>query len=36
VAIATLDDLTRFIAAQPPLAHHARAVGAYREQYGVR
>jgi orotate phosphoribosyltransferase len=36
VAIATLDDLMRFIAAQPGLARHAGAVGAYREQYGVR
>ena len=36
VAIATLDDLMRFIAVQPGLARHASAVGAYREQYGVR
>jgi orotate phosphoribosyltransferase len=35
VAIATLLDLTRFIAGQPALAGHAVAVSAYREQYGV-
>jgi hypothetical protein len=36
VAIATLDDLMRFIAAQPSLTGHAKAMSAYREQFGVR
>jgi orotate phosphoribosyltransferase len=36
VAIATLDDLMRFIEGQPALARHRSAVMAYREQYGVR
>jgi orotate phosphoribosyltransferase len=35
VAIATLDDLMRFIAGRPELARHAEAVGAYRAQYGT-
>jgi orotate phosphoribosyltransferase len=35
VAIATLDDVVRFIAANPRLAAFAGAVGAYREQYGA-
>ena len=36
VAIATLDDLMRFIAGQPGLTRHGGPVGAYREQYGIR
>jgi orotate phosphoribosyltransferase len=36
VAIATLDDLMRFIEGQPALERHTSLVGAYREQYGVR
>jgi orotate phosphoribosyltransferase len=35
-AIATLDDLMRFIAGQPALMAHAAAVEAYRAEYGVR
>jgi orotate phosphoribosyltransferase len=36
VAIATSDDLMRFLAGRPALARHAEAVSAYRVQYGVR
>jgi orotate phosphoribosyltransferase len=36
VAIATLDDVMRFIAGRPALVAHEAAVQAYREQYGVR
>ena len=36
VAIATLDDLLRFIADRPELARSSPAVLAYREQYGVQ
>jgi orotate phosphoribosyltransferase len=35
VAIATLDDLMRFIAGQAALTAHGPAVAAYRAQYGV-
>jgi orotate phosphoribosyltransferase len=35
IAIATLDDVMRFIAGRPELAAHAGAVQAYRAQYGV-
>jgi orotate phosphoribosyltransferase len=35
VAIATLDDLLRFIAGHAELARFAAAVTAYREQYGA-
>jgi orotate phosphoribosyltransferase len=35
VAIATLDDLMGFIAAQPALAVHGKAIAAYRAEYGV-
>jgi len=35
VAIATLDDLMRFIAGQPGLTSHGAAVAAYRAQYGA-
>ena len=35
IAIATLDDLMRFIAGQPALATYGPAVAAYRAQYGV-
>lgn len=34
IAIATLDDLLAFLAADPALARHAGAVEAYRAQYG--
>ena len=36
VAIATLDDLMRFIAGQPALDGRGPAVAAYRAQYGVQ
>jgi orotate phosphoribosyltransferase len=36
VAIATLDDLMRFIAGQPALSRYVAAVSAYREEYGAR
>jgi orotate phosphoribosyltransferase len=36
IAIATLDDLIRFIDAEPALAAHAPAIAAYRGQYGVQ
>jgi orotate phosphoribosyltransferase len=36
VAIATLDDLLRFIAGRPALQAAGPAVTAYRERYGVR
>ena len=36
VAIATLDDVMRFIAGRPDLAAWQPAVSAYRERYGVR
>jgi orotate phosphoribosyltransferase len=36
VAIATLDDLMRFIAGQPALTRYGAAMAAYRERYGVR
>ncbi len=36
VAIATLDDLMRFIAGQPQLGRYEAAVNAYRDQYGAR
>lgn len=36
VAVATLDDLMRFIDVQPELRRHAGEVGGYREQYGVQ
>jgi orotate phosphoribosyltransferase len=35
IAIATLDDLLRFIAAEPALAAQVEAVKAYREVYGA-
>jgi orotate phosphoribosyltransferase len=35
VAIATLDDVMRFIAGQPALTTHEAAVQAYRAEYGV-
>ncbi len=35
IAIATLDDLMRFIAGQSALTAHGPAVAAYRAQYGV-
>ena len=35
LAIATLDDLTEFIAAQPGMAHMSSAVASYRQQYGA-
>jgi orotate phosphoribosyltransferase len=35
VAIATLDDLMRFIAGQPSLTTHGPAIAGYRAQYGV-
>jgi orotate phosphoribosyltransferase len=35
IAIATLDDVMRFIAGRPDLAAHAGAVQAYRVQYGA-
>ncbi len=35
VAIATLDDLLRFIARRPELSQFASSVAAYREQYGA-
>jgi orotate phosphoribosyltransferase len=36
VAIATLDDLRRFIDADAALAAHAPAIDGYRAQYGVQ
>ncbi|HEY7902784.1 MAG TPA: orotate phosphoribosyltransferase [Casimicrobiaceae bacterium] len=36
VAIASLDDLAVFIDREPRLAARAAAIGAYRDQYGVR
>ena len=36
VAVATLDDLMRFIDVQPELRRHAGEVGGYRERYGVQ
>ena len=36
IAIATLDDLTRFIDGKAGLAIHAPAIAAYRVQYGVQ
>ena len=36
VAIATLDDLMRFIAGRPELAAHGAAMDAYRDRYGAR
>ncbi|HEV8501588.1 MAG TPA: orotate phosphoribosyltransferase [Casimicrobiaceae bacterium] len=36
VAIASLDDLAVFIDREPKLAARASAIGAYRDQYGVR
>ena len=35
IAIATLDDLMRFIAAEPALAGRVAAVEAYRAAYGA-
>lgn len=35
IAIATLDDVMRFIAGRPALLAHASAVRAYRAEYGV-
>ncbi len=35
IAIATLDDLMRFIAGEPALTAYGSAVAAYRAQYGV-
>jgi len=35
VAIANLDDLVAFVAAEPGLARHLDAVRAYRDRYGV-
>ena len=35
VAIATLDDLMRFLAGRPQLREHEEAVGAYRARYGA-
>lgn len=35
VSIATLDDLMRYLEADPQLSQHLAAVGRYREQYGV-
>lgn len=34
-AIATLDDLLNLLGRRPDLAAHSRAVGAYRQEYGV-
>jgi hypothetical protein len=36
IAIATLDDLLRFIAGRPALEAAGPAVAAYRERYGVQ
>jgi orotate phosphoribosyltransferase len=36
VAIATLDDVMRFIAGRPDLERWRKAVGAYRERYGAQ
>ena len=36
ISIATLDDLTTFIDADPALAMHAPAIAAYRATYGVQ
>ena len=36
VAIATLDDLMEFIAAQPKLSNSVDAVSSYRQQYGAK
>jgi orotate phosphoribosyltransferase len=35
VAIATLDDLMRFLDGRPAMREHASAVAAYRAQYGA-
>ncbi|HEU0290786.1 MAG TPA: orotate phosphoribosyltransferase [Burkholderiales bacterium] len=35
ISIATLDDLMRYLEADPQLSQHLAAVGRYREQYGV-
>ena len=35
VAIATLDDLMRFLAGRPELGEHAQSVAAYRARYGA-
>ena len=35
ISIATLDDLMRYLKAEPQHAQHLAAVGRYREQYGV-
>jgi orotate phosphoribosyltransferase len=35
ISIATLDDLMRYLEAEPGLARNLAAVGRYREQYGV-
>jgi len=35
ISIATLDDLVRYLKADPQQAQHLAAVGRYREQYGV-
>jgi orotate phosphoribosyltransferase len=35
ISIATLDDLVRYLKADPQQAHNLAAVGRYREQYGV-
>jgi len=35
ISIATLDDLIRYLEADPQLSQHLAAVGRYREQYGV-
>jgi orotate phosphoribosyltransferase len=36
IAIATLDDLTAYLATQPNLQQHLQQVQGYREQYGIR
>lgn len=35
VSIATLDDLVHYLESDPGLAHNLKAVGKYREQYGI-
>ena len=35
ISIASLDDLMRYLEADPQLSQHLAAVGRYREQYGV-
>jgi hypothetical protein len=35
ISIATLDDLVRYLKADPQHAQNLAAVGRYREQYGV-